>query len=55
MHEVENFPVRGKISEMDPGHKGDLYDKAMQEISEAMNNVLHKVRTRVCSGITNSS
>ena len=44
-----------KISEVDYVLKGDLQDKAMQEISKAMNNVLRKVGTRVYSGITNSS
>ena len=40
---------------MDSGLKGDLSGKAMQEILEAMNNVLRKVCTRVCNGVTNSS
>ena len=33
--------------------KGHLQDKAMQQISEAMDNVLSKVRTRLCRSITN--
>ena len=33
--------------------EGHLQDKAMQEISEAMDSVLRKVRTRLYSGITN--
>ena len=36
MRKVGNFPVRGKISEVDFGLTGYLQDRAMQEILEAM-------------------
>ena len=51
----ENFPVPGKISDVDSGFKGHLQDKPMQWISETMDNGLCKVRTRLESGITNWS
>ena len=53
LRKVENFPVLGKISEMDSGFIGHLQDKSMQEISETMDNGVRKVRTRLGSGITN--
>ena len=34
LRKFENFPVRGKISVVDSGLKGELQGKAMQEISE---------------------
>ena len=53
LRKVENFPVRGKISGVDSGFKGQLQDKAMQEISETTDNQMCEVRTRLGSSITN--
>ena len=53
LRKVDNFPVRGKISEVDFGFKEHLQDKPMQERLETMDNGLHKVCTRLGSGIIN--
>ena len=55
LRKADNFPVRGKISEVDSGFKGHLQDKSMQEIPETMENWLYKIRTRLGSGIINWS
>ena len=43
LRKIENFPVRGKFSEVDSGFKGPLQDKPMQEILVTMGNGLSKV------------